>query len=444
MLLWSFWHTIFTPFLLYRPTVQHNVLSAASADLQVFLANKKDTTTDLAIISPSRRFPKYNTPDFAAKCSWSVSDTMTKANNSNKCYLMVEPTPNSNEGISDWLNLIAMSAILAKQMNCQILLNYGSNVDLTQVVAPIHSQGSIYNWTVPSLEYKCSLRNGCDRVQATYQSDHIVSNAPTIKRLMHMTGENKPIAGVPFYRFGFNTPIPSSEQLSNALPGFELDTGMACALGNLLQLSTRAADIEPKLFNTILPTLRDPESLVFAIYIRTGNAEPAKQSSLSKQPNDSNQDDEYLRRGVQCALGLESEYLSDRQPDDVPILPAISKVVWFIASDSTSLKNRAIDLYSSKDVNTGIPQSQRKYFDRVIPREILVTSSQGKHTKPSVNPTTNDFAEAFLDWYLIGESDVVFVQGSYTFGVSAALRTATPVMKRIHNACERIHLKKSR
>jgi ribonuclease HI len=41
-------------------------------------------------------------------------------------------------------------------------------------------------------------------------------------------------------------------------------------------------------------------------------------------------------------------------------------------------------------------------------RMILTSQSRGAHTKTCNNdPSTTDFAEVFLDWYLIGESDAV-------------------------------------
>ena len=63
-----------------------------------------------------------------------------------------------------------------------------------------------------------------------------------------------------------------------------------------------------------------------------------------------------------------------------------------------------------------------------ITRRILVTSARGAHTRPEGGTvSTADFAEAFIDWYLIGESDAVVASKTYSFGMTAAFRTARPI-----------------
>ena len=50
------------------------------------------------------------------------------------------------------------------------------------------------------------------------------------------------------------------------------------------------------------------------------------------------------------------------------------------------------------------------------------------HTRTQRDPSTADLAEAVIDWYLVGESDLVVTDsGSPSFGGTAALRTARPL-----------------
>jgi hypothetical protein len=46
----------------------------------------------------------------------------------------------------------------------------------------------------------------------------------------------------------------------------------------------------------------------------------------------------------------------------------------------------------------------------------------------SLGPSTADFAEAFIDWYLLVESNVVVDCISFTFGSTAAMRTAWSIL----------------
>ncbi len=61
-------------------------------------------------------------------------------------------------------------------------------------------------------------------------------------------------------------------------------------------------------------------------------------------------------------------------------------------------------------------------------REVLTTTARGvHHTRASRDPS--DFAEAMMDWYLVGALDLMITSNPkvYTFGTTAALRTAMPV-----------------
>ena len=63
-----------------------------------------------------------------------------------------------------------------------------------------------------------------------------------------------------------------------------------------------------------------------------------------------------------------------------------------------------------------------------ITRKILVTSARGAHTRlEGGGVSTADFAEAAIDWYLLGESDAVIANKLYSFGITGAFRTARPI-----------------
>ena len=94
---------------------------------------------------------------------------------------------------------------------------------------------------------------------------------------------------------------------------------------------------------------------------------------------------------VNCALGLEQEYLLSNNTAS-----QYSQVVWMVVSDSPFCKGWVNETYGHRFVD-----------NTTIPREVVTTSSRGVHSRASRDPSTADFAEALLDWYLIGESDAV-------------------------------------
>jgi hypothetical protein len=92
------------------------------------------------------------------------------------------------------------------------------------------------------------------------------------------------------------------------------------------------------------------------------------------------------------------------------------RVIWLLISDSVPLKNATMAKYQGQESSTGIP------------RDIVTTSSRGMHTRGARNPSTADFAEGILDWYLMGETDaVIATAAAYSFGTTAAIRTMTPI-----------------
>ena len=98
-----------------------------------------------------------------------------------------------------------------------------------------------------------------------------------------------------------------------------------------------------------------------------------------------------------------------------------------VVSDSKDVKQGIMDNYSGQDIylkNTSASREQGTLL-QVVKREILTTASRGIHTRTLRSPSTTEFAEAMIDWYLIGESDLVIGSGP-SFGATGALRTARP------------------
>lgn len=201
---------------------------------------------------------------------------------------------------------------------------------------------------------------------------------------------------------------------------------MACALGNLLNLSPKAAQFEPSLYTTILPALQDAHALVIALYMRTNRAdvmavyETKNESIAAEVRGKYNQSVASYANMAQC---LEEEYLTGVLEPEVDI----DKVYWIVLSDSPEAKRTAIEGYSGKDANARIPLEKHKFKNRHIIRHVLATGARGIHVRAQRNPSTAEFAEAFLDWYLLGESDVVVTDQTLSFGPTGAIRTNRPI-----------------
>ena len=385
--------------------------------LQPLTANDKEIKLD------SRRFPKYGTPFFEQTCNW----TTTVPQNDADCTILVRPKPTHHEGIADWAANIVQGYILAQlKGGCRLLMDYGPAVDLSQVITP-HMHG-FHNWTVP-VGYDCTIqKNHCTRQQ--HKGTQLQSNETLDTFLLpHYRHAYKSILNLNIFRANFR-------HIETQLPGFQLETGMACAMHELIELSPLASTMEPTLYTKILPTLRDEHhNLVMAVYIRTGltdrvaDAERSNQtlwhkkaSTLLARSMENSKKNFVVTPYTKCVLQKEQEYLANNGI-------AFSKVVWMVVSDSQFVKQKMVQEYTSSNIPRSPSLSSPPTSPpRIIPREIITTQSRGIHTRPGRHPSTLDFAEGVIDWYLIGESDVVFTNGKgYTYGTTAAQRTARRV-----------------
>ena len=103
-------------------------------------------------------------------------------------------------------------------------------------------------------------------------------------------------------------------------------------------------------------------------------------------------------------------------------------IVWLVITDSPQIGKAVIDRYNGKQESV--------INGKTIARQVITTSSEGIQTRPAREPNTGDFADAALDWYLIGESDVAVAPGAMSFGTTAALRTAIPLYMQSQNGCQ--------
>ena len=380
-------------------------------------------TTDDGNSLQDRRFPTYGTAAFSRQCPWAVQNPDKKRN----CTILARPLPPYQEGISNWVAQIAAGRIVAQQTGCHLLLDYSyaKGVDKRMDVVNIHevlkpfanldSDRPPINWTVPS-DYDCDTDRRCFVAQPGYNH-----RGDTLSKIENAIGVGN-LSDTPMYRFGYAMTKSSFlyadefRDLQRALPGFEVETGMACSLGSVFELAPSASKFEPELFSRILPTLHSKDAFVMSLYIRTGqtdmNTHHEEKGGGILAPENATVHRKMASKILKCALHLEKLQLSER---------SYSRVVWMIVTDSQYLKQWITESYDTLYSNIS---------DSTMSREVITTQSRGIHTRSKRGPTTADFAQAMIDWYLIGESDlVVSDDSSVSFGGTATLRTARPLYK---------------
>ena len=441
------------------------------------------------------RFPRLGSKEFKRQCSWTAMPTVAHKN----CTVYMNPRPGSHEGISAWVSETIMSYMEARMGHCQFYLDYGKDVRIHDVLLPasdfVPNPGDVLsslldNWRVPK-NFDCRQEDRCitDRFPDTSMppSSKYV-HFPAMYEQMRST-----IGPIPKYRFAFQ--YPSSRlfrgdytQTAALLPGWTLETGAACSLGNLLHLSPGAAkfDSDGRLFTEIIPMVR--QNPTFAIYIRTGRAEHYNMTSDAYEEKLAKTRGESIASSVATVLHLEKKYLSgelDLGYKGKPAKPLprdeIEHIIWLVITDDHEVRTKFLADHdgivvgnrrrlgakiTGKITKTGdqvvrvkVDQSQDKtQVERPPPkikthiggtvsdkpektedeklqeaknvgitRRILATSSAGAHTRPEGGVSTADFAEAIIDWYLIGESEAVIADKQYSFGITAAFRTARPI-----------------
>lgn len=275
---------------------------------------------------------------------------------------------------------------MSLQSGCRLYVDY-HNVDLHQLLLPRKDN---LNWTVPS-GFECTTKNKCTVAVAEYTGYQITLE----EKFTGATG----LVPVPRYRMAFTKAASKNNytELVRVTPGgFDVKTGMSCSLAALLQLAPTAAQFEPRLFSTLLPTLAAPNVLSLSVYIRTGHTEHKDLPDEEAQQEDQKAKLRAVDQLGACALHVEQQLLRTH-----------TQVVWMLLTDSQFVKRVFTE----------------KFQNNTASRTVLTTSSRGAHTKPQYGPSTADFAEAFIDWYLIGETDAVIDKKGSSFGKTGAFRT---------------------
>eukprot|EP00521_Asterionellopsis_glacialis_P007199 CAMPEP_0195288408 /NCGR_PEP_ID=MMETSP0707-20130614/5086_1 /TAXON_ID=33640 /ORGANISM="Asterionellopsis glacialis, Strain CCMP134" /LENGTH=447 /DNA_ID=CAMNT_0040348275 /DNA_START=12 /DNA_END=1355 /DNA_ORIENTATION=- len=351
-------------------------------------SNLESSKRQAALVTRGR-FPAYGTEEFEEQCKWTTIVGDNPSHQDPKCIYFLTPKP--TEGISSWIAYIAEAYIIARLKGCKLLFQYEPGVDMKQVITPFGDH-QLNNWTVPE-GFKCNNENNCT----------VAGNTFKLPREL-----------LPHYRFAYLMEKyfvrrRDYSKIEGSLDGFRLETGIACSLGVLFQLASTASLFEPKLYTDLLPTVRDEHNLVIAIYIRTSFTDVKAKNSTAQEDRR-----KYLitaRHPIDCALSIEKSHFANS--------PELKSSVWMVITDSQIVKRDIQERYNGGEV-----MLQNNHT--IIRRQVLSTGSRGAHSRPNVSPSTADFAEALIDWYMIGESDAVVVSMGASFGFTAGLRTARP------------------
>jgi len=173
----------------------------------------------------------------------------------------------------------------------------------------------------------------------------------------------------------------------------------------------------------LLPILRNREALKIAIYLRTNVADRLM------VPKDSILENVRLREShdipaidavapfAKCAQQLEMEFGQTRE------------IVWLIVSDSLALKDAVAQRFSGPNrkvmhtTTNGLNTELGTDCKNINSAECAAGNiTHHTHHRDASNSTLQAIQEAFLDWWLLGECDLVVVSrssGSYWQGGAA-------------------------
>ena len=410
--------------------------------------------------SATSRFPLYGTAEYAKVCPWvgSVADSSPAATD---CSILLRPDPIfNNEGVSWWATEAAYGMIMSRLIGCDLLLDYMPDVKIGDILKQPRGRTKA-TWATSS-NYTCTASRRCYLIDRPKCRDE--EGIAELRDKMLEEGIGRELVRIPQYRFGYYSQLSAKmskwklyhedyRQLAEAIPNFDLQTGHSCALTSLFELNEdRAGMYEPELFSHILPTLRDENNLVITLYYRSNYADSrARAEKEGKDFVEGMRSPQSAVKGViECALGREEEFLSRRNHvgetgertklDKDERTSDFQSIVWLVVSDSVTVKEWIADEFSGNNTNARIAKNQQRYPGKVIPRHVLTTTARGVHTRAKRKTSTTDFAEAMIDWWLIGESDVVVSSGSMSFGETAALRTQRPIYLIQNHQCSRYNL----
>ena len=461
--------------------------------LSFILLLKREQTKEIPIPSPpNRRFPEYGTGQFFELCPWILSSDENNGENDDelvrrfsffsspsktrrgvapRCITRVHPKPDEYEGLAEWLTKVVSGFIDSKLRNCLLVLDYGDSIRLKDVIRPI-----TFDWSTKDYSnVPCRMDREGVMIAAGdnpwSEPSNIRCDSFAKKTLHNILSPRQRELGVslqpsgihiPNYRHIFknmttlyNLHEDQFEDLKIVLPGFQLQTGFACAMASTWALANpQASQFQSNLFSELLPQLRDPYSVVITLYVRSGETDAAAKAAKEgldglawHQGNDavstSFEHIPEVQNTLKCAHDLEMWALEQRgrilsnhtgtRGQDSPSLPSFppplstpSRIIWLLVTDSVPLKTWVQSKYDQKPVSSFQQTDDISATD--TNRIVLTTTAKGTHTRASRNPQNADFGEAFIDWWLMGEADVLVTSSPfYSFGTSAALRTSIPL-----------------
>jgi len=401
------------------------------------------------------------------------------------CTILIQQEANGNEGIGHWASELTAGFLYHVQTGhrCRLLVDYADSVDLTELLMPVsrtaeggerqrddagvvqHEQDAsvVIDWRTPP-NFNCTAEPHCVRVNAYWKSRadiaQMVETLGLVPSLASADSDYRETRGlvqmvpVPEFRHVWSSTDKPYATLSAGIGGgFRPKEAMACAFSHLFRLAPTFGRYRNNVFSELLPAVRDPKALVIALYVRTGRTDAmAKVEAAERgwgggrefglqieirdkkglhkvgpdrrrrlQEKNGNKEALISTIGpigegvVKCALQAEEELLLSSPPNKY------ERIVWTVLGDDPDV----IGAISSRWNKTmgGEENSQGGIITHRLPRRILGTSSAGTHVRPRRRPTTGDFAEAMMDWFLLGESDAMAtVTRQFSFGETALLR----------------------
>uniref|UniRef100_A0A7S0FLD7 Uncharacterized protein n=2 Tax=Minutocellus polymorphus TaxID=265543 RepID=A0A7S0FLD7_9STRA len=335
------------------------------------------------------------------------------------CSLIIHPRPDSNEGLAAWASSVVAGHLTARQTGCRFLFDYGPGVAIDTLITPpkqsLHGDWSsqVGNWAIPPSGFPCDRSKCAELHSETLQNKRLMS-------VFRRRWDESPVYDVPDYRYSYvgidgRWNGTEFDSLATYFPGWDVRLGAACSMQMLFQPSQGIVKYELNFFRNVLPRLRDDTSLVMSLYVRVGFADKAAVAEKKgTEPVEvmKGRPQKTVDSLVLCTTAIEEEILAMKGR-------SYDRVVWLVVSDSLVVKEYMSETYGGKQIKTPTKSLQR---------QIIHTTTKGMHTRPKRGPNTNDFASAFLDFYLLGEADVVINTGGiFSFGVMASLRTARPL-----------------
>ena len=354
---------------------------------------------------------------------------------------------------------------------CRFYVEHTDGIDLTNLLSPVPrddvgrpDDDYVTDWRPPP-NFNCTVESHCVRVNAYWKSRAEIDRAMEV---LGIAKHDAAVAVVPvpeFRHIWSSTDKPYASLIANMGGTFRTKNALACAFSQLFRLAPRLTHYRSNLFSELLPSVRDPKTLVISLYIRTGRTdqvakEEAKQRGWGAGREFGLQVEVRDKKGTH-KLGPDHRRLSDRKSTGSigPLAEAVVKcaleaeqkmvilnndnapssryqrIVWSVVGDDPSIIDAISNLWNGTaftqridDLGGRSNSNQSGDAANKLSRLVLTTSSTGTHVRPRRRPTTSDFADALIDWYVLGESDAMAtVTRQFSFGETAQLRNGARV-----------------